>query len=84
MLRKYSKIDLDLLERFAAVLAPFEATTKVMSSQTCVTASLVKPLLANLLERSKPQEDDPPVLHQAKATLYHDIEQRGDYCSFSL
>ena len=76
MLRRYSKMNLDLLERCAAVLAPFEAATKVMSNQTCVTDSLVKPLLANVLERSKPQEDDPSVLHQAKATLYHDIEQR--------
>jgi serine/threonine protein kinase len=56
-----------------------------------VTASLIKPLLHKLMTISKPVEADPKVIHQAKANLYHDLQNRYaandsdilDHCSFS-
>lgn len=76
LLDAHSKLDIFLLEKFVEVLAPFKQVTELMSSQTAVTASLVKPLLHMLMETSKPMEGEPAVLHQAKATLYHDLEKR--------
>lgn len=45
-----------------------------MSSQSYMTASLLRPLLSNLLVACKPGE--PNNIHQAKAVLYHDMEKR--------
>lgn len=75
-MKHYHKLDLELLEGCVQVLLPFKEVTIVMSSQREVTASLVKPLLSQLMVKSKPQEGEPPMLHQAKATLYHDLEKR--------
>lgn len=47
-----------------------------MSSETVTTASLIRPLLQQLQELSKPSSDDPPTIHQAKASLYHNLETR--------
>lgn len=76
LLRLHCKIDIELLEKVVEVLKPFKDVTVFMSGQTVVTASLIKPLLTKLVLISKPTEDDSPPLHQAKATLYHDLEKR--------
>jgi len=65
-----------MLEKFVDVLTDFKKVTVLMSSQSSVTASLVKPLLNKLKAASKPKEGEPAILHQAKATLYHDLEKR--------
>ena len=75
-MRQHSRLDLELLEKFVEVLQPFQQVTTLLSSQTMVTASLVKPLLKQLMNASRPQEGEPTLLHQAKATLYHDLEER--------
>lgn len=76
MLRLHSKIDNDILEAAMTVLKVFKDVTTMMSSQTTATASLVKPLLHQLMQISKPMEGDERAIHQAKATLYHDLEKR--------
>lgn len=65
-----------MLEKFAEVLRPFKQITTLMSSQSTVTASLIKPLLTQLIAASKPKEGEPSTLHQAKAALYHDLQAR--------
>ena len=67
---------MDLLGRFIEVLKPFKDITTMLSSQTNVTVSLVKPLLRKLMVASKPTAGEPAALHQAKAALYHDLEAR--------
>lgn len=76
MLRNHSRIDIDLLERFTLVLKPFKDVTVLMSTQVNVSSSLVKPLLNQLMKHAKPKDSEPPVLHQAKATLFHDLQAR--------
>lgn len=84
-------IDLDLLEKCAAILKPFKDVTVIMSSETSTTASLIRPLLHQLLTHVKPNADsnDPRIVHQSKAALYHHLELRYtsntevlDRCSF--
>lgn len=76
LLKQHAKVDLEILEAVRDVLKVFESTTVEMSSQRKSTASLVKPLLHTLMVSSRPKEGEAPALHQAKATLYHDLESR--------
>jgi len=76
LLRLHGKIDIELVEKLVEVLKPFKDATVLMSSQTVVTASLIKPLLSNLMMSSRPAEGDATNLHQAKAQLFHDLENR--------
>ena len=76
MLKHRSKLDLELFEKCQEVLRPLKDVTTLMSSQTNTTSSLVKPLLHQLMLAAKPQTEENSSLHQAKATLYHDLEKR--------
>lgn len=76
LMRQHIRIDMDVLQKACDVLKVFKDVTTHMSSQQNTTASLLKPLLHQLLVHSKPREDDPPSIHQAKAALYHDLENR--------
>lgn len=78
LLRTLTHIDLDILDRCAVILRPFKDVTVFMSSETSTTASLILPLLQQLTANAKPDVDagDPPVIHNAKAALYHNLETR--------
>lgn len=76
MLVKHKSIDIELIQSFADTLEPFKTVTIMMSSQTTVTISLVKPLLSKLMTLSRPTVGEIRVLHQTKAILHHDLENR--------
>ena len=67
---------MDMLERVADVLGNFKKVTVLMSSQSTVCASLVKPLLQRLMTAAKHMEGEATTLHQAKACLHYDLEKR--------
>lgn len=73
-LKLHSKVDFDLLEQCCVVMKSFKDVSTFMCSQNVVTASLTKPLLHSLMTKSKPQQVKD--IHQAKATLYNDLEKR--------
>ena len=79
LLRHHGRLDLELIENFITVLKPFKDATVLMSSQRLVTASLLKPLLAQLMAVSKPSNGEQAILHQAKANLFNDLEKRYRY-----
>ena len=49
LVRHHGRLDLELIENFITVLKPFKDATVLMSSQRSVIASLLKPLLAQLM-----------------------------------
>jgi hypothetical protein len=74
---------IDILEKIVPLLQPFKDTTNMMSSETTCSVSLLRPLLCNLLNvtRPDPSLNDPPKIHQMKAAMYHSLERR--YCEDS-
>lgn len=70
--------DIDILERLSRILTPFKEATVLMSSQSNCTVSLLRPLLYKLLSVTypDPQLEDPPLIHEMKAVMYHDLESR--------
>lgn len=72
------QVDLEVLDNCSSILRPFKDVTVLMSSESTTTASLIRPLLHQLVAHSKPtaEAEDPPVIHQARAALYHDLETR--------
>ena len=67
---------MELVEAAMNVLKIFKDVTTMMSSQRQSTASLIKPLLHRLMQVARPVEEDQQPIHQAKATLFHDLEKR--------
>lgn len=55
----------------------------MLSTENSPTVSLMRPLLHQLLEVTKPVPDvDSPLIHQAKATMHHDLEKRYHHFVF--
>lgn len=69
---------IDLSEKVRDLLAPFKEATVVISSEISSSVSLIRPLLHKLLNvcRPTPELEDSPLIHRAKAVLYHDLETR--------
>lgn len=82
LLKVMNNIDIDVLEKIVAILKPFKEVTVIMSSESCSSISLIRPLIHQLLKTVKPLPDDSdePVIHQAKAYIYHDLEKRYLNC----
>lgn len=70
-------VSIELIEKACAVLKPFLDVTRLMSSENSPTVSLIRPLIHQLMQSTVPTPDrDPPLIHQMKATIYHDLETR--------
>ena len=78
LLKVMSQVDIDVLEKITDLLKPFKDATTIMSSETSSSVSLIRPLTHSLMTKIKPDpaNEDPTVIHTAKATLYHDLEMR--------
>lgn len=70
--------DIPVLEQLKSLLEPFKEATITMSTESSSSVSLIRPLLHSLINICKPdpQLNDVPVIHQAKAVMYHDLEKR--------
>ena len=78
LIKTMGLIDLELLEKLQRFLKPFKDAAVVLSSESTCTISLIRPIMHQLLAHSAPECElsDPPIIHQAKAVLYHDLEKR--------
>lgn len=73
----HQNIDIELMQQISSLLKPFKDVTKIMSSEHSASISLIRPLLSQLVEITKPVTDiDATVIHEAKAAMHHDLEQR--------
>lgn len=76
-MRAHNGIDIEVMELLCGILKPFKDVTNVMSTETSSSISLVRPLLHQLLELSKPgSASDPGVINNVKAGIHHDLEKR--------
>lgn len=82
LLSQLGRVNMDALEKAVVVLKPLKNVTTLMSSQSKTTASIVvvRPLLYKLMKACEPQADDQQPIHQAKASLFHDLENRLVNC----
>lgn len=78
LLKQVEMSDVEILERMKNMLLPFKEVTTIISTESSSSVSLIRPLLHKLLQCCKPDTDldDPAVVHEARATLYHDLELR--------
>ena len=76
-MRLYNSLDIEQLEEMCELLKQFKDVTLIMSSEKSSSVSLIRPLLHQLLENTKPLPDvNIPLVHQTKAAIYHDLEKR--------
>ena len=71
-------VDINLLEEICKLLKPFKDVTTVMSTESSSSVSLIRPLLMQLKDHCKPtpELEDLPLIHEAKAAMFHDLETR--------
>ena len=75
--------NMTVLEKLVHILKPFQETTTLMSSESSCTLSLIRPLMCHLLrvtasgpELDGDESDEPPIIHQMKAVMRHNLETR--------
>ena len=81
LLQKWREIDPEVIDELVEVLKPFKEITRVMSTESSSSISLIRPLhqqiMKNLRKPTTTESTHRSSLHDMKETIRNDMEKRS-------
>lgn len=75
LMREWREIDPDTVDELCSILKPFKDVTTVISTESSVTVSLIRPLLFQLMSGLRVQSSNPS-LREFRETIRNNLEKR--------